>query len=175
MEKLKNRVIALVGMPGVGKSTVAKELQKRYGMLRIDTDELIEKMKGKSISKIFAEEGEPKFRALESLVLKNSLAYENVIVSTGGGIVLRDDNREMLKERAFVVYCKAGPELLHERTKNKKSRPLLVGEDPLARIKKLLETREILYREVADLEVDITEKMKIVDVANKIQESLPKF
>ena len=141
--------IFLVGLMGAGKSTVGRLLARRLSMRFVDTDHEIEKRNGVTIPVIFEIEGEDGFRRREQEVLADLAQEQGLVLNTGGGIVLRPENREALRNHGFVVYLNARPELLAERTKHDRSRPLLNVEDPLARLRQLHAVRDPLYREVA--------------------------
>lgn len=146
--------IYLVGLMGAGKSTVGRLLARRLGKRFIDTDHEIEKRNGVTIPVIFEIEGEDGFRRREHEVLADLSGEQDQVLSTGGGIILRPENREILQQNGFVVYLSARPELLAERTRHDKSRPLLNVADPLARLRELYTVRDPLYREVAHAEVE---------------------
>ena len=141
--------IFLVGLMGAGKSTVGRLLARRLSKRFVDTDHEIEKRNGVTIPVIFEIEGEDGFRRREQEVLADLAQEQGLVLSTGGGIVLRPENREALRNHGFVVYLNARPELLAERTKHDRSRPLLNVEDPLSRLRQLHAVRDPLYREVA--------------------------
>jgi 3-dehydroquinate synthase len=141
--------IALTGFSGGGKSAAAPIVADRLGWKVVDTDDLVVEQAGKAILDIFRDDGEEAFRALESAALAEALARENVVVSTGGGVVLRPANRVALAEGAFVVCLEARPETILERLvgagDRPLDRPLLATDDPLARIVELKATRQYLY------------------------------
>ncbi len=141
--------IYLVGLMGAGKSTVGRLLARRLSKRFVDTDHEIEKRNGVTIPVIFEIEGEDGFRRREQEVLTDLTQEQGLVLSTGGGIVLRPENREALRNHGFVVYLNARPELLAERTKHDRSRPLLNVEDPRTRLRQLHAGRDPLYREVA--------------------------
>ena len=141
--------VFLVGLMGAGKSTVGRILARRLGKRFVDTDHEIEKRNGVTIPVIFEIEGEAGFRKREQEVLTDLAQEPDLVLSTGGGIVLRPENREVLREQGFVVYLSARPELLAERTRHDRSRPLLNVDDPLGRLRELHAVRDPLYREVA--------------------------
>jgi shikimate kinase len=141
--------IFLVGLMGAGKSTVGRILARRLSKRFVDTDHEIEKRNGVTIPVIFEIEGEEGFRRREQEVLADLSQEKGLILSTGGGIVLKPENREVLRNHGFVVYLNARPELLADRTKHDRSRPLLNVEDPLTRLRELHAVRDPLYREVA--------------------------
>ena len=141
--------IFLVGLMGAGKSTVWRILARRLGKRFVDTDHEIEKRNGVTIPVIFEIEGEDGFRRREQEVLADLAQEKDLVLSTGGGIVLKPENRDVLRNHGFVVYLNARPELLAERTKHDRTRPLLNVEDPLTRLRELYAVRDRLYREVA--------------------------
>lgn len=146
--------VFLVGLMGAGKTSVGRALAKHLGKAFFDTDQEIERLTGVRISVIFDIEGEAGFRVRESKVLEDLTQRSNIVLSTGGGIVLSEHNRRLLTERGNVVYLRAAVADLAMRTRSDKNRPLLRNGDPLAVLQALYEQRDPLYREVADLIVD---------------------
>lgn len=146
--------IFLVGLMGAGKSTVGRILARRLSKRFVDTDHEIEKRNGVPIPVIFEIEGEEGFRRREQELLADLAQEQGLVLSTGGGIVLKSENREVLRNHGFVVYLNARPELLADRTKHDRSRPLLNVEDPLTRLRELHAVRDPLYREVAHAVVE---------------------
>ena len=153
-----NNVI-LIGFMGCGKSTVGIRLSYRIRQVLEDTDKRIEREQGRTISEIFATDGEAYFRDLETQLLKKlcSEKYKRVI-STGGGLPVREENRKLLKELGHVVYLRIKPETVYNRLKNDTTRPLLQCEDPLAKIRELMELRAPLYEEAAHVVIDVDDK-----------------
>jgi len=155
--------IVLVGLMGVGKSTVAWELAHTLGVPCLDTDKLIEQRVGKSVRDIFAEDGEQYFRERETDVLGECLhSPDGAVIAAAGGVVVSERNRQLLEEasrqsEALVVWLTAPPEVLAERTSKGVHRPLLDG-DRLGVLQKLTVERESLYKEVADMVIDVTER-----------------
>lgn len=135
---------------GAGKTTVGRRLSKSIGWPFVDLDQYIENATGVSVTTIFEIEGEAGFRQREAQALKQLATAGKMVIATGGGVVLDPINRARLGASGIVVYLRASPELLYERTRHDKSRPLLQVADPLARIAGLVEQRDPLYREVAD-------------------------
>lgn len=139
---------------GAGKTTVGRQLARRLDKAFCDSDHEIEARTGVRVSVIFDIEGEPGFRRREAEELKRLAAMENMVLATGGGVVLDPDNRALLKARGLVIYLHAHPKDLWQRTRHDKSRPLLQTEDPRTRLENLYAARDALYREVADIVVD---------------------
>lgn len=152
MRNSKN--IYLVGLMGAGKTTIGRVLAKRLGMSFVDSDHEIEARTGVRIPTIFEIEGEEGFRRREAQVIADLALSGGMVVATGGGVVLRPENRANLKASGFVAYLNVPPHSLHERIRHDKGRPLLQVEDPLAKLKELHAQRDPLYREVADLVID---------------------
>lgn len=146
-------VVFLVGMMGAGKTTVGRKLAKSLSCQFIDLDHEIENRTGVSIPTIFEIEGEGGFRRREAQALSD-LQRDAFVVATGGGAILNPASRALMSARGFVVYLHAAAELLYARTQNDKGRPLLQVADPLSKIRDLVERRDPLYREIADLVVE---------------------
>ncbi len=141
---------ALVGMPGSGKSTVGRHLAHRAGVPFIDLDHRLEQAIGTSIRSYFEAEGEARFRDLESRMLADVAQQPGgMVLSTGGGAVLRAENREVLRQFGDVLYLRASPEEIYKRVKHDKTRPLLQGGNPMERLRELYAQRDPLYRETA--------------------------
>jgi shikimate kinase len=145
--------IFLVGLMGAGKSSVGRALAKHLGKAFFDTDQEIERATGVGIPVIFDIEGEAGFRVREARVLAELTRRKDIVLATGGGIVLSDENRRLLVQRGTVVYLRATVNDLRKRTRNDRNRPLLRVADPLQRLRELHEQRD-LYREVASIIVD---------------------
>ncbi|QEL63800.1 shikimate kinase [Oryzomicrobium terrae] len=139
---------------GAGKTTVGRLLARRLHKRFIDSDHEIEARTGVAIPVIFEIEGEDGFRRRESQTIADLTQERSVVMATGGGVVLNPENRACLRRGGFVVYLAVSPELLFERTRHDRNRPLLQVADPLARLKELHAQRDPLYREVADLVVE---------------------
>jgi shikimate kinase len=150
--------ILLVGYRGTGKSTVGRFLARELGWEFVDSDSLIEAAAGKTITEIFDLEGEAGFRVREAEVLRTLSGRDRAVISTGGGIVLRPANRELLKGSGFVVWLTARPETIWHRLQQDPSssarRPNLTAAGGVDEVRALLAVREPLYRAVADLTVD---------------------
>ncbi len=145
--------IFLVGPMGAGKSTVGRQLAKSLGRDFYDSDKEVEKRTGVSISWIFEMEGETGFRRREQKVLDNLTSLKDIVLATGGGAILSEENRSYLRSRGQVIYLSASVEQLFRRTLKDKNRPLLQTDDPKRQITELLELRDPLYRDVADIEL----------------------
>ncbi len=152
--------IILIGFMGSGKSVVGRKLAKELGMNYLDCDELIEKTEKMSINDVFFQKGEPYFRDLEGEVLKTLEDYDNFVISTGGGVVLREENVKILKQIGPLILLWAEPETIYERLKQETHRPLLNVPDPKAEIKKILSSRSPIYNKIADFKVD-TSKLDV--------------
>lgn len=141
---------ALVGMPGSGKSTIGRQLAHRAGVPFIDLDHRLEQRLGTTIRSFFEAEGEARFRDLEAQALAEVASEPGgMVLSTGGGAVLRADNREILRRFGNVLYLRASPEEIYKRVKHDRTRPLLQGGNPLAKLRDLYTQRDGLYRETA--------------------------
>jgi len=167
-----SRNIFLVGLMGAGKTTVARQLARRLGKTFYDTDHEIERRTGVRVQVIFEIEGEPGFRARETQMVDSLTALQDVVLGTGGGVVLKPENRALLAARGFVIYLRAQPRDLYQRTRHDKSRPLLATDDPLAKLEELQRVRDPLYREVADLIVD-TGRQSVGTLVDQLLKRLP--
>lgn len=156
MEVSGTRNIILEGFMGSGKTTVSEILSERLDLDILDTDSAIVSTEGRSINEIFATNGEEAFRDMETDLLKTIVSdhWRDMVISLGGGLPLREENRKLLKEAGKVVFLKASPETVYERIKGDDSRPLLRTEDPLAKIRQLQEERAGRYEDAADIVVD---------------------
>lgn len=143
---------------GVGKTTIGRHLARQLDREFIDLDIEIEASCGADISWVFDVEGEVGFRDRETQALEKISSRSGVVLATGGGVVLREQNRRLLKERGTVIYLKASVNQLYERTRLDKKRPLLQVGDPKAAIKKILEERSPLYQAIADLTISAEQK-----------------
>ncbi len=146
--------VYLVGMMGAGKSTVGRLLARRLKLRFLDCDDEIERRCGVKIPLIFEIESEAGFRARESEVLAELTALKGIVLATGGGAVLAEDNRRRLAAHGTVIYLRARPEDLYTRVRHDRSRPLLASPDPLRRLRELHAERDPLYASVADLVID---------------------
>lgn len=148
------RTIALVGLMGVGKSTVGRRLAQRLGMAFVDADAEIEEAAGMTVADIFSALGEAEFRAGEARVMRRLLEGPAIVLATGGGAMLNPETRAALKTHAVTVWMRADLEVVAERVQRRDTRPLLRGRDPLATLTALAEARYPIYAQ-ADLVVDV--------------------
>jgi shikimate kinase len=146
--------IALVGLPGSGKSTVGRQLARRLALPFRDSDHEIEARIGCTIREFFEREGEPAFRDIEEEVIRDLTGGSAGVLATGGGAVLRAVNRERLHRSAHVIYLRATPDDLHRRLRQDTQRPLLQVDDPLQRLRSLYDERDALYREAAHYTIE---------------------
>lgn len=145
--------IYLIGFMGTGKSTVAKELIARVHAKGVEMDQLIEDQQNMAITDIFVQYGEAHFRDLETELLRSLGTEENLVVSCGGGAVLRDENAALMKEHGCIVLLTATPETIYERVKGSQNRPVLNGNMNVNYIRELMEKRRARYESVADIKV----------------------
>lgn len=167
-----SRNLFFVGLMGAGKTTVGRQLARRLGKRFQDSDQEIEDRTGVKVAIIFEIEGEAGFRARESRVIEELADTEDLVLATGGGVVLDPGNRARLAAHGFVIYLRAQPRDLWQRTRNDKSRPLLQGVDPLARLEELYAIRDPLYREIADLVID-TGRQGVGALVTRVLAELP--
>lgn len=146
--------IFLIGLMGVGKTTIGKQLAKELQIPFYDSDKVIEESTGVDIPTIFSYEGEQGFRLREQQVIEQLTGLRNIVLATGGGSILREDNREALKNNGFVVYLYCSIDKILHRTKRDSQRPLLQTENPRQRLESLLAQREAFYLECADFKID---------------------
>jgi shikimate kinase len=146
--------VALVGLPGAGKSAVGRRLGLRLDLPFVDTDHVIEQRIGCSIRDYFDREGETAFRDLEETVIADLATHPHGVLATGGGAVLRETNRKQLRDHFHVIYLRSSPEDLFRRLRHDMKRPLLQVADPLGRLRELHDARDPLYRETAHDVVD---------------------
>ncbi|KAB2640294.1 MAG: shikimate kinase [Verrucomicrobia bacterium] len=148
--------IVLIGFMGCGKSSIGRRLASSIGYTFTDSDDLITERHGRSISEIFASQGEEIFRNLETEELRGLTEHQNIVLATGGGAILRKENRELLHLIGRVVWLHANPETLFTRASRNRKRPLLEVENPRSTFNSLLESRLPVYEEAADLKIDAT-------------------
>ncbi len=172
-----NTNLTLIGYRATGKTTLARLLAERLGWDWIDADVEIERRAGKSIARIFAEDGEPAFRDLEAQVIEDLCRRQRLVLAAGGGAPLRPESRRAMREAGSVVWLKAKPETIHARMTGDATtsgrRPDLTSQGGLAEIVELLGRREPVYRQAADLEID-TEHQTPQQLAQQILTRLPR-
>lgn len=151
--------VILIGFMGSGKTTVGLRLSYRLRQSVIDTDKEIEKEEKRAIADIFAAEGEEYFRARETACLqKLQGSVRNQIISVGGGLPMRAENRKLLHQLGQVFYLRADVETIYGRLKGDTTRPLLQGDDPLTKIRVLMEERDPFYRDASDVVIQVDGK-----------------
>jgi shikimate kinase len=158
--------IALVGFMGTGKTSVGRLVADQLHFEFLDTDELIQTGTGRTITDIFARDGEPAFRALEEKIVQELAGRRKTVISTGGGLPVNPDNLASLKQHALVVCLWSSPEKIWERVRHQSHRPLLHDPDPLAKIRELLAAREPFYKQ-ADVLLN-TELRSVREVAQQV-------
>jgi len=141
-------------MMGAGKTTVGKELARRRGVRFADCDHEIVARTGVSVPTIFEIEGEAGFRRRETQMMDELTRESDIVIATGGGVVTTPENRVLMRERGVVIYLNVPPQVLFDRTRHDRNRPLLQVENPRQRIEELYLVRDPLYREVADVIVE---------------------
>jgi shikimate kinase len=171
------RSIVLIGMMGAGKSSVGRCLRRRMGLELLDIDEVVASNFGMSIPEIFAEHGEEKFREAETEALRRVRTEEQTIIITGGGIVLRKENVEILKSQAVIVWLDGDEETLFARASRKQNRPLLQTKNPRKTFSQILGARRPLYTNIANIRVDtsaLTDEEVAVAILAKLRRMNPK-
>ena len=173
----QSRSIVLIGMMGAGKSSVGRCLHRRTGLALHDTDEIVAANFGMSIPEIFAEHGEKKFRVAETEALRSVRTEEQTIIITGGGIVLRKENVEILRSHAVIVWLDGDEETLFARASRKQNRPLLQTKNPRRAFSQILGSRRPLYAKIAAIRVDtsvLTDEEVAVAILAKLRRVNPK-
>jgi len=174
VQLLDGRPLVLVGMMGAGKTTVGRRLAARLGRNFLDSDEEIERAAQMTIPEIFAQRGEPEFRAGETRVIARVLKDENIVLATGGGAFVNLETRALIKAEAVSVWIKADFELLFARVSRRSNRPLLKTENPRATLQKLIEDRYPIYAE-ADVTVisrDVPQEVVASDLIDAVLDQL---
>jgi shikimate kinase len=161
----------LTGPMGAGKSTIGRQLAKQLGMTFLDSDHEIESRTGVDIPLIFEIEGEPGFRKRERAIIDELTRKPDIVLATGGGAILDPDNRNHLCQRGRIIYLHTPVDVQLARTANDRHRPLLQTEDPRQRLEELMQVREPLYRETADLVINTVGK-RVRDVVREITAQL---
>ncbi|MFG6337235.1 MAG: shikimate kinase [Lachnospiraceae bacterium] len=164
--------IILIGFMGCGKSTVGLRLSYRLRRTIIDTDKEIEKEERRTISDIFATDGEAYFRDRETAILRKLKdGVNNQIISVGGGLPVREENRALLHELGQVFYLCAEGRTIYERVKDDTTRPLLQVDDPLTRINSLIKERDPYYRAVADVVITVDDR-SFTEILDEIERNV---
>lgn len=167
----KHANIILVGLMGAGKTTVGKLLARHLDKCFYDSDHEIVRRSGVTIPLIFEVEGEAGFRRREEAMIDELSSLDNVVLATGGGAVLSEVTRAVLKARGMVVYLRGSVEELWQRTRHDRNRPLLQTADPRARLRELYAQRDPLYREVADVVID-TSRQNVNALVRQLEHKL---
>ena len=160
--------IYLVGLMGSGKTTVGKLASKKLSKSFVDSDHVIEESTGVRVPLIFEYEGEEGFRRRETKALEELVKKKDIILATGGGIILKKSNQKLLVDNGLVIYLKADYELLASRLRNDRSRPLLQGVDIRTKLENLFEARDPIYKSIADYVVD-TKNKHASDIVSEIE------
>ncbi|SFB32623.1 shikimate kinase [Acetitomaculum ruminis DSM 5522] len=168
---MNNLNIFLIGFMGSGKSTIAKKIYKKYGYKLVEMDELIEKNENMTINEMFEKYGEEHFRNIESNTLIEMSKENNLVVSCGGGVVLRKENAEYMKKNGVVVWLNASAKSIYDRIKNTDNRPLLKGNMNEEYIKELMDKRYEKYKACADIVID-TDRKKLMEIADEVIEKV---
>ena len=151
--KFQSGNLILVGMMGSGKTTIGRTLAKHLDKIFVDSDEEVQQRTGVTIPHIFDIEGEAGFRLRESAAISELMKRDNMVLATGGGAILAEQNRDMLRQNGIVVYLRANVHDLWVRTRHDRNRPLLQTDDPRAKLTELFEQRDPLYQQAADIVV----------------------
>ena len=161
--------VLLIGFMGSGKTSVGQSLAFRARVPFLDTDEMISRNEGRPITEIFAQQGEEAFREMETALLKKLLEDRTGIrvISVGGGMPVREENRKLMRSLGKVIYLKASPEVLEKRLEGDKSRPLLQGGDLHQKILSMMEKRREIYEDAADISI-FTDHMTVRETAKRI-------
>lgn len=169
-----NKNIFLIGLMGAGKTTIGRQIANELSLEFFDSDHEIENRTGVTITHIFDIEGEDGFRKRETNVLNDLTKQKGIVLATGGGAILKPENRQFLMSRGTTIYLYADIKTLLERTSKDRNRPLLQTENPQAKLEELFEVRDPLYRETADMIIDTGKdsiRLAIKEILEKLQES----
>lgn len=163
--------LILIGPMGAGKTSIGRRLAERFGLRFVDADQAIEDTTGVSVRTIFELEGEDGFRLRESAALRQLCAGSGQLIATGGGAVLREENRELLRRSGYVVWLRTSVDRQLERLAHDRSRPLLQTPDRVQRLRALATTRDPLYAATCDLVFD-SEQRRVVAAADRLAQTL---
>ena len=169
-----NQNIFLIGLMGAGKTTIGRQLASELSLEFFDSDHEVEKRTGVTITHIFDIEGEVGFRKRETAMLDELTEKKGIVLATGGGAILKPENRQFLMSRGTTIYLYANIDTLLERTSKDRNRPLLQTEDPHAKLEELLDIRDPLYRETADIIIDTGKdsvRLALKEILEKLQAS----
>lgn len=169
MKKLIKNIV-LIGFMGSGKTMIAKALAKKIKIEQFSTDQMIEEKEGRSINEIVKKKGWPYFRNLEHKIIKKVSSKKGVVIDCGGGVVLNPDNFQILRKNGIIFHLKATPQVVYRRLKGDKTRPLIIGPDPMAQIKAIFKERLPLYNQ-ADFTIDASDPSiegPVVEILQKI-------
>ena len=164
--------IFLIGLMGAGKTTIGRQLASELSLEFFDSDHEIEKRTGVTITHIFDIEGEAGFRKRETAMIDELTLKSGIVLATGGGAILKPENRQFLMSRGTSIYLYANIETLLERTAKDRNRPLLQTDDPQAKLEELFKIRDPLYRETADVIIDTGKdsvRLAIKEILDKLQ------
>jgi len=170
----KNINIFLVGLMGAGKTTIGRQIANELSLDFFDSDHEIENRTGVTITHIFDIEGEAGFRKRETAMLNELTEKKGIVLATGGGAILKPENRQFLMSRGTTIYLYANIDTLVERTSKDRNRPLLQTEDPRKKLQELFDIRDPLYRETADIIIDTGKdsvRLAIKEILEKLQKS----
>lgn len=170
----KNINIFLVGLMGAGKTTIGRQIANELSLDFFDSDHEIEKRTGVTITHIFDIEGEAGFRKRETAMLDELTEKKGIVLATGGGAILKPENRQFLMSRGTTLYLYANIDTLVERTAKDRNRPLLQTENPREKLQELFDIRDPLYRETADIIIDTGKdsvRLAIKEILEKLQKS----
>ena len=170
----KNKNIFLIGLMGAGKTTIGRQIASELSLEFFDSDHEIENRTGVSITHIFDIEGEAGFRKRETAMLDELTNKKGIVLATGGGAVLKPENRQFLMSRGTTIYLYANIETLFERTSKDRNRPLLQIDNPREKLEELFEIRDPLYRETADIIIDTGKdsvRLALKEILEKLQKT----
>ena len=166
--------IFLVGPPACGKTALGRDLAKRLGREFYDSDESIEKRTGLSVDEIFAQEGETRFREYETVAIADLTKKENIVLATGGGAVLSEENRKHLRARGTVIYLQTSVDAQLARIADDQTRPLLKGREQRTALENITRQREKSYTQIADITLNVDNK-NLHELGSELIDALPRL